>query len=337
MTEIDGPQGYGYATLDPLKEATPETSFFIGSNTKAFTSAAVASLIDDPINCSHLRWDTTVSSLIPDDFILSDSFATKHTTIIDALSHRVGLPSFDLLYFDANTTVKDITRKLRYLNLTKDFRAGFLYCNLMYTVISHVIETLTGVGLGEFMKQKLWRPLNMNATFFSLQDAQASSIPLAKGYIWSEAEQEYDELQYLDLPSISGAGNIISNVLDLSRWVKVMAAQEDPICSASHAALVTPRSIVGPAISDFASPNLYGLGWDLATYHGIDVVWHQGGLRGFGSYVLYLPAKKWGVVALANTQETSNCAEEVLIWHLVDEFLGIPQSQRFKSRTECAT
>lgn len=312
---------------------TPDTLFYIGSNTKAFAAATIALLIDDPIK--QIQWDTPISSLIPDDFVLSDSYATSHTTLIDALSHRVGLPPFDPLYFDTNTSVKDVTRKLRYLNFVKEFRAGFTYCNLMYTALSHVVETVTNTTLGDFMARWIWDPLNMMSTYFSLADAQRSTFPIAKGYIWSGRKQAYVQRKYLDLPSISGAGAIISNVLDCAHWVRMMVNREGPLSSASHEALTTPYSIVGPAISSFASTNLYGLGWDVATYHGTKVVWHQGGTSSFGSYILFLPGKRWGVVAFGNTAETSNCAEERLVWYLVDEFLGVPQAQRFVSRTDC--
>ncbi|KAI4281175.1 MAG: hypothetical protein L6R38_003890 [Xanthoria sp. 2 TBL-2021] len=326
-------KGYGYANVHSQEAVTPHTLFYIGSNTKAFTAATIALLIDDPTK--QIQLDTPISSLIPDDFVLSDSYATSHTTLIDALSHRVGLASFDPLYFDTNTSVKDVTRKLRYLNFVKEFRAGFTYCNLMYTALSHVIETMTNMTLSDFMARRLWNPLNMTATYFSLADAQRSTFPIAKAYIWSEKNQAYQQRKYLNLPSISGAGAIISNVLDCAHWVRMMVNREGPLSPASHEALTTPYSIVGPAISSFASTNLYGLGWDVATYHGTKVVWHQGGTSSFGSYILFLPGKRWGVVAFGNTAETSNCAEERLVWYLVDEFLGIPAAQRFVSRTEC--
>ncbi|KAL8670698.1 MAG: hypothetical protein Q9168_004768 [Polycauliona sp. 1 TL-2023] len=328
-------KGYGYADVRLNEPVAPQTLFYIGSNTKAFTAAAIALLIDDPNHHAQLQWDTPINSLIPEDFILYDSYATTHTTLIDTLSHRVGLASFDALYFDANTSVKDVTRNLRYLPFARDFRAGFQYCNLMYTALSHVIENLTKSTLGDFMAQKIWKPLNMTATYLSLVDAERSSFPMAKGYTWSKQHQNYSPREYLDLPALSGAGNIISNVIDCAKWVRMMLNQDFPLSAASHEALITPHSIVGPPISPFASTNLYGLGWDVATYHGIKVVWHQGGMSSFGSHILFLPGKQWGVVALGNTAETSNCAEERLVWQLVDDFLGNNGSEKFVSKTIC--
>ena len=284
-------------------------------------------LVEDDCTYPAVHWQTRIVDLIPDDFVLSDSYATQHTTIEDAISHRTGLSPFDLLYFEQNRTVQDVVRMMRYVPFAHEFRDGFTYSSLMYTAVSHVLETLTGTWLGDFLKRRLWAPSGMNSTYFSLADAQQSGKSMARGYAWS-ATQEYVEQPYLDYRSVSGAGNAISNVLDLAQWLSVMIDRTGPMSPEGHVALLEPRSIVGLGSRKYASTNLYALGWNVATYRGERIVWHQGGLPGFGSYVLFLPERSWGVVALANTAENSNVAEETLVWHLLDDMLEVPLSDR---------
>jgi CubicO group peptidase (beta-lactamase class C family) len=60
--------------------------------------------------------------------------------------------------------VKDGVRSLRNLPLTAGLRTAFQYCNLMFVVASHVVETLTGVWLGDVLKERIWEPLGMKST-----------------------------------------------------------------------------------------------------------------------------------------------------------------------------
>jgi CubicO group peptidase (beta-lactamase class C family) len=82
---------------------TPETLFFGGSTTKAFTAAALAVLIANG-NHTGLSWKTPVVELIRDDFVLEDEVRTGLITVEDVLSHRTGMPrrewcSFIAFYF----------------------------------------------------------------------------------------------------------------------------------------------------------------------------------------------------------------------------------------------
>jgi len=125
-------------------------------------------LVDDNTNYSNVQWETPIVKLIPDDFVLSDEWATNHITIEDALSHRTGLPRHDYSYggnYDGKKpSLKAAVRATRYLPLTAEPRTKFQYCNIMYSVASHVIQTLTGKWLRDVLKERIWGPLDMKAT-----------------------------------------------------------------------------------------------------------------------------------------------------------------------------
>ena len=325
----------------PDSEATPETLYYTGSTTKSFTAAVVSLLIDDTANSSHrLKWTTPISSVIRDDFVLPDEYSTAHVTIEDAASHRTGMPRHDASYGGPGFTMQDVVRSLRYLPLTAEIRTTFQYCNLMFVTLSYMIETLTGEWLGDTLHTRIWEPLSMSSTYFSLQDAKKAVATknevMAHGYLWENRTQEYILEEYMDMPEVSGAGAIISNVLDYSKYLRAMIDEAPPISPAGYAALKIPRSF-----ADFGSPlydawtevSTYSLGWEMTNYRGEKAIFHGGGLTGFGTLMLYMPRRKWGVVMMGNTAGTSNMAEQVLSFALMNDLLEVPTEQRIDWRS----
>lgn len=81
---------YGKASLDPVRDCTDDTLFGAASSSKSLTAAAVAILIDSREHPS-LQYDTPMSTLLPEDFVMADPDYTKLVTVEDVLSHRTGI------------------------------------------------------------------------------------------------------------------------------------------------------------------------------------------------------------------------------------------------------
>jgi CubicO group peptidase (beta-lactamase class C family) len=81
-------------------------------------------------------------------------------------------------------TSKSVTRKLRYLPLNVPLRTKFQYSNLMYVASAHLVETLTGQWIGDFVRQRIWEPLRMGATFYG----------------WDKETKGYIEVPWIDQP-----------------------------------------------------------------------------------------------------------------------------------------
>ncbi|TVY91494.1 Protein flp, partial [Lachnellula willkommii] len=329
-------EGYGISAF-PSTPVTPETLFFGASTTKAFTAAAVALLISSS-NHTGLSWDTPISSLIRDDFVLPDLYSTAHVTIEDALSHRTGMPAHDASYGGTDETgekrgVRDLVRSLRHLPLTAPLRTRFQYCNMMFGTVSHVVETLTGVWLGDFLKENIWEPLGMKSTYFDTSTAQAAPEPLAQGYVYYE--KKYKPVPYMDLHIVSGAGAVISNVLDYSKWIRAFLTTSGPLSKSDYAALKTPRMLLPRSeemslyTKPYTGPNSYSLGWFNGVYQGHEYFGHSGGMEAFGAEVVLFPSLNYGLVSFGNTGQTSNFAILKLIYHLIDEKLAIPPEKRY--------
>ncbi|KND87177.1 D-aminopeptidase [Tolypocladium ophioglossoides CBS 100239] len=324
-------EGYGFATL-PDTAATPETLWYGASTTKAFTAATLAHLIDTKEYASLAHgWNTPISSIIRDDFVLQDEWATNHITLEDAVSHRTGMPRHDMTSLRSvngrPAVPRDIVRNLRNLPTTAEPRVKFQYCNLMFVTLSHVIETITGKWLGDVLKENIWSPLGMDSTYLDLDEALAAPNHLARGYYWDEENEKYNEVRYMPVTEVSGAGAIFSNVLDYAKWVKSLLHKTGPLSESVYEDIRKPRFISGTPSYGRDVP-LYGLAWDRFIYKGHVVYTHDGGMHAFGAEVFWLPEIKYGVVSFANTAVSSNAAEEALVLKLVDEKLGIKEEDR---------
>lgn len=133
------------------------------------------------------------------------------------------------------------------------------------------------------------------------------------------------------LTTVAGAGSVISNVLDYSKWIKAFLTTSGPISKDGYKTIKTPRMInePGEGPSPFTGPQAYSLGWSTGVYHGYEFFEHSGGMISFGAEVIIFPKLNYGLVGLGNTAMTSNFVEWRALWHLVDEHLNIPHNERF--------
>lgn len=321
-------QAYGFAEL-PGNLMSIDTLFPAASTTKAFTAAATSIVIHDSKETrSPIDWDTPISSIIPEDFVLSDDYATKHTTLEDALSHRSGLPGHGwlLLYGDKDATAHETVRSLRHLPLTAAPRTTFQYSNHMFIVMTQLLQKQTGEPLGSFMKKRIWDPLGMKETFFSTEEAKkdpSTAAKVVKGYTWIPEENggHWHEEPEANWRANTGGGAIVSSVLDYSRWVRELIYRDGPL--KGHDSLTKPRTFhFEPGDLNPPSPyHAYALGWFVDTYRGQHLYTHSGGWPGYSTLVGFMPEKKFGFVMMGNSNSARFLIFKLAV-RLMDKLLG---------------
>lgn len=319
---------------------TTKSLFSTCSTTKAFT-AAVTSLIIEDSKSSHqpITWDTPLASLTPDDFVLADEQATLHTTLEDALSHRSGLGMHwgSMRWARKDETLREAVRKIRYLAMAHPPRTTFSYCNHMYLAVSHAIEQYTGRELGSLLKDRIWGPLGMRDTYFSVQEAQAcpgASERLVRGYSWDADSGAQIAEPYMDYAPTTGCGAMVSSVEDYALWIRALIQSK----VSTREALLFPR-IAFPAFEEGVHPpapyHLYALGWFVENYRGEPLYWHTGSWPGFGILVGFVPGKEFGFVFMGNAMDARFAAAS-LYMYLLDVVLGLPPDQagEYSKQTE---
>jgi len=244
------------------------------------------------------------------------------------------LPSHDTSvarHYDGHrATPRDVVRSLRHLPLNAEPRTTFQYCNLMFVVVSHIVETLTSRWLGDVLKERIWDKLGMKHTYFSLGDAVQSEHDLAQGYYYDEGENLFKEVDHMDLEEVSGAGSVITNVLDYARWAACLLNEAAPLSAKGHSDIKKPRMILDTSkFGPYDTATMYSLGWFTSSYKGHRVYTHSGGMNAFGAEIYLFPDQKYGIVTLGNTAMSSNAAAEVILWSLVDSKLGVSIKDRY--------
>ena len=245
------------------------------------------------------------------------------------------MPRHDLSWASPNTTIRDVVRNLRHLPMTAEPRTKWQYCNMMYITVTRLIETYTGDRLANILRERIWGPLAMSSTFFSLSDAKAAThtrnTSLARGYMWLNRTQEYRSMSHMNQGAVSGAGAIISNVLDYAKWLQCLMTIGAPLSQTAHDSLRFPRINLPPSAvlhPEFRGVDGYALGWIVSNYRGEVMIWHNGALGGFATMMAYLPQRKWGFAIMANSVEGGTTAHQTLSYKLLDDLLAIPQSER---------
>jgi CubicO group peptidase (beta-lactamase class C family) len=129
--------------------------FGIASNSKAFTSASLAILVDE----GKIKWDDKVIKYLP-NFKMYNEYVTQEFTIRDLLTHRsgLGLGAGDLMIWPdgSNFTATDIIQNLQYLKPVSGFRTKYDYDNLLYIVAGEVIHVVSGKSWVILSKSVLW-------------------------------------------------------------------------------------------------------------------------------------------------------------------------------------
>lgn len=296
--EVAFAAGYGERFAGGGEAILPSTPFQIASCTKAFTAAAVGCLVAD----GALGWDDRVIDHLP-SFRLSDPWITRELTVRDLLCHRSGLATFagDLLWYGTSYDEDEVFRRAALLPITKRFRAEFGYQNILYAVAGRVVEKVSGQTFGAFLAERFFHPLGMDSSVFGfaeLGEGEAPALPHIEG----------KGIDVVMFQACKPAGAIWSSAADMALWVRALVAGgrvgEEVVIPAQvlHAAWTPhvglPNGRRPDAIEDFRS---YGLGWFLTVEDGKKVVEHDGGMPGYLSKVTLVPADRFGMVVLHNT------------------------------------
>lgn len=301
-------KGYGVRELGHAERVDADTRFAIGSNTKAFTTAALAILVDE----GKLHWDDRVIDYLP-DFRMADPYVTREFTVRDLLTHRsgLGLGAGDLLFVtNTDFTRQDVVRALRHLKPVTSFRSQFAYDNLLYVVAGEVVAVASGKSWEDFVSTRVLAPLGMSDCAVSvdrLRDRTNSAAP------HSLVEGKLTTVAPLGLALVAPAGAIQCSINGMAKWVSTQlargkAADGSTLFSAAQSEeMWTPQTILpsGGKEAELTRTHFmaYGLGWGLQDFDGYKRVFHNGGVPGMVTHVSLIPELNLGVVVLTNQQE----------------------------------
>ena len=330
----------------PVRQSRCRTLFPIGSTSKAFTAAVLATLVDE----GKLTWDTKVADVLP-GFRMHDAYVSSEMTVRDLLVHHsgLGLGAGDLMFYPPTDLSRaDIVRRLRYIKPTSSFRSTFAYSNLMYVVAGEVIQAVSGQPWEVAVRQRILDPLGMRATTTSVP-------PSGADFAWPHARTTTDmrgdgPIVALGAPTnldnAAAAGALNTNGAEIARWLELQVGRGlDPqtgkrVFSETQArALWTPQTLVPVAPSpqglELAQSHYraYALGWTVSDYRGEQVLSHGGGVPGTVVLLCIVPGKDLAFAVFVNSEEGS--ALSAMQYKLLDHYLGV-QSPDWPTALETA-
>lgn len=308
-------RGYGVRTLGQAAKVDQHTVFGIASNSKAFTAAAIAILVDE----GKVGWDDPVTRFIP-EFRMADPVATQLMTVRDLLVHRSGLAlgAGDLMQFpQTDFTAADMLHGLQYLKLERGFRSGYAYDNILYIVAGILIQRVSGQSWVDFVTARLLKPLGMDESAATLSRVRSDDVagrharlgPPVRGMgPMRVVGPDEDE-------KIAAAGGINTNVHDVPAWFRVqlnrgLLPNGQRLWSVEQAdQMWLPQTITadgkGPSADrpDASVLQAYALGWFIQEYRGQRLVAHDGGLIGQVTRHAMLPELGSAVAVYSNVED----------------------------------
>jgi CubicO group peptidase (beta-lactamase class C family) len=274
-------KGYGVADREKRIAFDQNSVFDIGSITKQFTGAAILKLEME----GKLKTTDYLKKYLPS--------LPKHMhkiTLHHLLTHSAGLPGG----FGPDEEVLDkkaFLKRLYSRKLSKAF-GSFDYSNVGYSLLTIVIENVSGMEYEQFLQQKIFAPAGMTQTGYRLPKWKAKNIVKAYrgNHAWGSTNVacHYDQgVTY----NLIGNGGIMSTVLDMHKWYK--AIKNNTILSKE-----ATQKYIAKQIKD--GGGYYGYGWSTEPKKDRELVWHNGGNGFFNAFMGYYLAEDLLVVTSSN-------------------------------------
>ena len=321
-------KGFGVRELGKSDPVTPDTLFDIGSCTKAFTSAAIAMLVDD----GKMKWDGKVNEYIP-FFHLHDPLADEDVTMRDLLTHRTGVPSTDLLwYVFPEASREQLIRRLADAHPNAGFRTKFQYQNVMYVAAGYAVGEVAHSTWDDFVRTRIFQPLGMNASDTSSIDAEKSPDHA------TPHEQDPDGsvkvIPWHNIDNAGPAGSINSSARDMAKWMTLQLNNgkfdgKQLISEKNMREMQSPQMVIelGGEIPTVFFPDStqlsYGLGWFVQQYRGHQLILHAGDIDGFSTMVVLIPEIHTAYFVVINL---GSSYRQALSYEIADRLLGLPDA-----------
>ncbi|MEA5004827.1 MAG: serine hydrolase [Rikenellaceae bacterium] len=330
-------KGYGVSSIVTKEKTDENTLFAIASNSKAFTAAALAILVDE----EKITWETRVIDIIP-EFKLYDPYVTSEFTIKDLLTHRsgLGLGAGDLMLWPDGSyfTLKDIIHNMRYLKPVSSFRTKYDYDNLLYIVAGEIVARVSGMSWDEFVESRIMSPLgmDMSATCYKRLKDKRNVID---AHVTVQGTLQRVPMNFTSVGN--AAGGIFSSVSDLSKWVMMQLnggkygkdLSKSIFSQKASREMWSPQTIIQGGGSGYKTNfSAYALGWRVNDINGYKQVSHTGGLSGVVTQVTMIPELKLGIIVLTNQQASG--AFVAITNTIKDSYIGVYGKDRLKENLE---
>ncbi|KAK5659822.1 hypothetical protein OQA88_1034 [Cercophora sp. LCS_1] len=324
----------GFSDRDRHLIANPNTLYPLGSLTKAFVATTISELVYEGL----LDWDKPITAYIPELHFTADTYLADRLTLVDLLSHQIGLERLDGFWLGAENEVlvpKNLTlAAINQLAPAYPLRTKWQYNNWMYALAGEIIERVTYGSWGSALQTRVLDPLQLRQT--TVIESKIPADSTARPYMVTD---DGEAVQIADVPLLDGttmspAGRVRSSAHDMLIWAKALMAgfRGDP----------SPLHRIGDVLSGYAITNrssgfdeLYALGLakvttptqfgkmgfnpnlvDVMPLIGEDrpptsIFYHNGAMPGYNHCLMMVPSQQAAIVVLTNSISQGDVADWV--------------------------
>jgi CubicO group peptidase (beta-lactamase class C family) len=269
-------KGYGIANDEQGTQNTPQTHFRLASLTKQFTALAIMQLQTQ----GKLKVTDSVCQ-----YVDPCPAAWQPITLHNLLTHTSGIPSYtDFMDYESTqmqpATPEQLISRVRDQPLLFVPGSTYQYGNSGYVILGTIIEQVSGMPYGDYLKQAIFEPLQMHDTGIDHNDTRFTGQ--AAGY-----STFTDKAAFLDTSTLFACGSLYSTVEDMYRWDQAL-----------YTDALLPENVRNQMFTPFL--NDYGYGWKVTRPNNHLLINHSGLIDGFSTYIGRYPEDRVTVIVLGN-------------------------------------
>ncbi|WP_329804482.1 serine hydrolase domain-containing protein [Flavobacterium facile] len=315
-------KAYGLENISYKISNTSESVFNIGSMSKQFTAMGIVLLQME----GKLSIDDDIKKYLPE----LNNFR-KPITIRHLLHHTSGFRSSPELFGLAGWRDGDaISNEDVYRYLTKqtalNFEPGseYMYTNSGYILLAKIIENVSKQNFKSWMKEKIFQPLQMNATFI-----EENSSNVVSKVATSYSEIEPSVFNYVENNDLTyGASNVYSTSKDVLKWMKNF----NEVSTNWKSAFEMLKTV---DVLNSGQKNNYGFGVFVDDFFGNHRIQHTGAIAGFRSVMYSYPDDNLEIIILSNfaSNQLAKTADQISQLFLQSKLLSEIHQEEIKPIT----
>ncbi len=282
-------EAFGWADRERMIKATPNTMYSLASISKPVTATGLMVLAGRKL----VDVDKPVDDYLGGVKLTALAEESAPATVRNVLNHTAGLPLHYQFFYenepDERPPMEETIR--RYGILVWAPGEVYMYSNLGYGLIDHIIAKVSGRDYADFMRTEVFFPLDMTRT----------SVGIGPG-LADFAAQRYDDDQkpipFYDFDH-PGASAVYSSAHDLVRFGMFHLKDHLP----EQKAILKDAEIdaMQAEAASTAPDKDYAIGWAVAKDdNGYRTVSHTGGMPGVSTELKIVPSENIAVCVLAN-------------------------------------